>query len=284
MASVSILSWNIEHFNGKGGIDRRNKQARLDRVARVTEFLAVSKPDIFGISEVEGKIVYDSFVDRLDGYTFHLTEGVQSQEILIGAKSSLTSFFTQRNEFKRSNPYLRPGAVLAIRKGGKDLAILFTHLKSMPSPEGFGLRDAMFDKVFNLKKALDKRERNSSGGPANFIVVGDMNTMGMDYEGRQHDIPSTEEIRIVTNRFSRRKMRALTKSHANTFNNGSTSRLPPSNLDHVFSANHLMFRTDRAGAEVQVDGWAKELTTAKQDKWIEEFSDHAPLVFTVEGF
>lgn len=284
MAGISILSWNIEHFNGSGGIDKTNKDARLDRVDRVADVLAEEDPDVFGISEVEGKIVYDKFVEKLTGYTFHITEGRQSQEILIGAKSSLTTFFTQRNEFKRSNPFLRPGAMLAIRKGGKDLAVLFTHLKSMTSPEGFGLRDAMFDKAFNLKKKLDKKERDAGGGLANYIVVGDMNTMGMDYEGKQHDIPSDEEIRIVTNRFRRRKMRSPTKSHPFTFFNGSTSTLPPSNLDHVFSANHLTFKTDGAGAEVQVGGWAKEDTPAKKDKWIKEFSDHAPLTFTVEGF
>lgn len=282
MATLSVISWNIEHFNGKGGIDKNNRAARKKRVERVTQLLAEQKPDVFGLSEVEGKIVFEKFTRELSNYSFSITEGVQSQEILIGVKSGLTAFFTQRNEFKRSNPYLRPGALLNITKNGVDIPILFLHLKSMPSPEGFGLRDAMFDKVFNLKKKLNKAAQSIIGGPANFVVVGDMNTMGMDYEGKQHDIPQSEEIRIVTRRFKRRKLRALSKSNPFTFNNGSDSKLPRSNLDHVFAANHMEF-TKPGGSEVKVGGWAELATEAEEDEWIELFSDHAPLSFTIKG-
>ncbi len=83
MADLSILSWNIEHFNGKGGIDKKNRQARLKRVDRVAGLLKDANPDVFGLSEVEGSIVYDAFVDKLSGYGFHITEGNQSQEILM---------------------------------------------------------------------------------------------------------------------------------------------------------------------------------------------------------
>lgn len=282
MAKLSILSWNIEHFNGTGGIDRANMAKRRDRVTRVAEFLKQESPDVFGLSEVEGKLVFADFTRSLSNYTFSITEGQQSQEILIGVKSGLTAFFTQRNEFKRSNPYLRPGALLTVTKGGVDVPVLFVHLKSMPSPEGFGLRDAMFDKVFGLKRALDKASGAIGGGPANFVVVGDMNTLGMDYEGKQHDIPTGEEVRIVKTRFKRRKMRALSKSNPTTFNNGSASSLPQADLDHVFAAKHLAF-AKTGGNEVAVGGWAALPDVAQQDAWIAEFSDHAPLKFTIEG-
>lgn len=283
MATISILSWNIEHFNGKGGIDRSNKQARKNRVKNVVKVIKDADVDVFGLSEVEGKDVHEAITKAMPNFTFHITEGRQSQEILIGVKSGITSFFTQRNEFKRSNPYLRPGALLTITKNGAHYPILFTHLKSMPSPEGFGLRDAMFDKVFSLKRALDKVSKSQSGGPSNFIVVGDMNTMGMDYDGKKHDIPQADEIAQVTSNFKRRKMKALPKSHPHTFNNGSDSDLPPSDLDHVFAAAHLTFKGQTAGAEVHVGGWAELTTAAKQDAWITKFSDHAPLTFTLTG-
>ncbi len=282
MAQISILSWNVEHFNGRGGIDKNNRAKRADRIDRVVDELSSAKPDVFAISEVEGSDVFGALVDKMPNYTFNITEGRQSQEILIGVKSGHTAFFTQRNEFRRSNPHLRPGALLTIKKAGVIVPILFVHLKSMPSPEGFGLRDAMFDKIFNLKRSLDKATKRTTGDPANFVVVGDMNTMGMDYEGREHDIPKDEEVRIVTNRFRRRKMRRLTKSHDATFNNGSTSRYEPADLDHVFAAKHMSFKL-RKGNEVHVGGWAEETDVAKRDAWIEEFSDHAPLSFTVSG-
>ena len=286
MKTLKIISWNIEHFDGKGGKDKNNRTKRLNRVERVTSYLQDEKPHIFGLSEVEGAIVYDKMTDMLPGYTFNITEGRNSQQILIGVKNGITAFFTQRNEFKRSNPYLRPGALLTVREGDIHIPILFTHLKSMPSPEGFGLRDAMFDKIFNLKKQLDKASQRLSGdddAKANFIVLGDMNTMGMDYERKQHDIPMEEEVRIVKARFKRRKIDALEKNHPHTFFNGSDSRYPPSELDHVFAARHLGFKANRDGSFVDVGGWAKEPTEAKKDKWIELFSDHAPLTITLQN-
>ena len=153
MVNLKILSWNIEHFNGTGGIDKSNRKAREKRVERVTKLIKDEKPDVFGLSEVEGKLIHSKMTRLLPGYVFNITEGRQSQEILIGVKHGLTAFFAQRNEFKRSNPSLRPGALLTITIKDIDIPILFIHLKSMPSPEGFGLRDAMFEKDFNLKKA-----------------------------------------------------------------------------------------------------------------------------------
>lgn len=285
MLPLKIISWNIEHFNGSGGQDRTNRTLRLQRVEKVAQFIAAQSPDIFGLSEVEGALVYGKFTQLLPDYTFNITEGRQSQEILIGVRNNLTAFFTQRNEFKRNNPYLRPGALLTVRSGSIHVPILFTHLKSMPSPEGFGLRDAMFEKIFKLRLELNKAERALNGVPdanANFIVVGDMNTMGMDYFRNQHDIPMDREITVVKSKFKSRKMDALIKSYPHTFFNGSASKYPPSELDHVFAARHLKFDIlDAAGSEVQIGGWAEKLTDPEKDQCINEFSDHTPLIFTL---
>ncbi|MFS4493750.1 endonuclease/exonuclease/phosphatase family protein [Maribacter sp. 2308TA10-17] len=282
MSTLNILSWNVEHFNGKGGMDKRNRKARLDRVERVANFIASESPDIFALSEVEGKIVHAKMTSILPNYVFNITEGRQSQQILVGVKHGLTAFFTQRNEFKRSNPYLRPSALLTITIDGKNIPILFSHLKSLLSPEGFGLRDAMFSKVFSLKRALDKVARRNGNEFANFIVLGDMNTMGMDYEGKDKDISSAFEVEIVTNRFRRRGMVRLEKNHPTTFNNGSDSSYPQTDLDHVFAAKHLQFKPVSGNGFVDVGGWAKFDDVVQQDKWIEDFSDHTPIKLTLE--
>ncbi len=150
MLPLKVISWNIEHFNGSGGQDAENRALRLNRVERVVNYLSTQEPDVFGLSEVEGELVYEKFTESMPNYVFNITEGRQSQEILIGVKNNITAFFTQRNEFKRNNPYLRPGALLSVREGNIHIPILFTHLKSLPTPEGFGLRDAMFEKIFGL--------------------------------------------------------------------------------------------------------------------------------------
>ncbi len=254
MFPLKIISWNIEHFNGSGGQDADNRALRLDRVERVVHYLSTQQPDVLGLSEVEGELVYEKFMEKMPGYTFNITEGRQSQEIMIGVRNNITAFFTQRNEFKRNNPYLRPGALLSMRHGDTHIPILFTHLKNLPSPEGFGLRDAMFEKIFGLKKELDKKARemaNSLSAKANLIVLGDMNTMGMDYYRSNNDIAKEREVEVVTSKFKSRKMAALKKTHPNTFYNGSNSTYPPSNLDHVFAANHLTFASvDNQGSTV----------------------------------
>jgi len=277
MNELTIFSWNIEHFNGNGGIDKSNKAARINRVDHVANYIKEVKPDVFALLEVEGSTVFEKMTNILPEYVFNITEGNQTQEILVAVKHGLTAFFTQRNEFKRSNPNLRPAALLTIKKDNVSIPILFTHLKSMDSPEGFGLRDAMFDKIYNLKKSLDKAAQSMGNEAANFIILGDLNTMGLNYEGQDKDINSELEIKVVTKRFSRRGMVCLKKDHGVTFNNGSKSEYPSLDLDHVFASKHLTFEPATDNAFVRVGGWAKLNSVHEQDEWISKFSDHAPI-------
>jgi endonuclease/exonuclease/phosphatase family metal-dependent hydrolase len=285
MLPLKIMSWNIEHFSGHEAKDARAPAARANRLKEVIEFIEVEKPDIFGISEVTSGFVYEQMVAAFPRHTFHITTGQQSQEILIGVRDGLGSFFTQKDEFKRNNIYLRPGALLTVHEGDIHVPILFVHLKSLPDPEGFGLRDAMLERIYALKGALDKaavRLNDDPAAKANFVVLGDYNTMGLDYYRTEHDIPMEREIAVMTERMGRRKMRKPVTSHPHTFYNGSGSSLPPSELDHVFVAQHMQL-DDSKGFEVEVGGWAKLTTPAERDDWIERFSDHAPLIFTVKA-
>lgn len=267
---MKILSWNVEHFKGKPA-----------RVRRVVGLIKDENPDIFGLIEVEGKRVFSELVKEFPGYAFSITEGDQSQEILIGVRGGISAFMTQRNEFRRSNPYLRPGALLTVTgQSGDLLPILFTHLKSMPSPEGFGLRDAMFEKVRNLKKALNKAAPTKK---ADMILVGDLNTMGMNLTFSKKDLDGPEELTRVQKVLRSADLTLLSKTAPATFNNGSGSSYPPSDLDHVFATPGLKFKK-HGGSYVKVGGWALEASTAKQDTWIKKFSDHAPLTFDVKGF
>ncbi len=65
MASLSVISWNIEHFSAGGGIDDRTRPARQRRVQRVADLLKQETPDVFGIREVEGKAVFERFTRDL---------------------------------------------------------------------------------------------------------------------------------------------------------------------------------------------------------------------------
>jgi len=278
---LRILAWNVEHFDGKG------TGAKADRIDRVATFIKDEAPDIFAIMEVEGAEVFEAFTDRFPTHFLTITEGRQSQEIMIGVRAGISAFMTQRTEFKRSNPFLRPGALLTVKGDVPDqpLSILFAHLKSFPSPEGFGLRDAMIEKVRGLKRAIDKRLQHGNGLPpesGRFLLVGDLNTMGMNLTFSPKDIAGDEEIARLDRVLSFRDMQRLATTHPFTFNDGSASTLPKSLLDHVYATRNLTFR-DMGGAPVRVAGWAEETTVAAQDAFIDAFSDHAPLIFEVQG-
>ncbi|MDC0343502.1 MAG: endonuclease/exonuclease/phosphatase family protein [Aestuariivita sp.] len=268
---LRILSWNVEHFTGKG------TGVRADRITRVAELIAQENPDIFALMEVKGSTVFTEFTRRFPGYSFSVTEGTQVQEILIGVRGGLTAFFTQRNEFRRSNPNLRPAALLSvITPGSETLSLLFSHLKSLPSPEGFGLRDAMFEKVRGLKRAIDR----ATDGQGRFILLGDLNTMGLNMTFSDADLTGPEEIARVDHILRVRDLHRQIKTHPHTFNNGSASSYPPADLDHVYATPNLTFADQGQGATVRVAGWAE---AADADAWIAAYSDHAPLIFDVQG-
>ena len=102
--AFSVASWNVEHF----------KNAPR-RVGDVIGLLASLDPDVFALYEVEGKDVFAELVAQMPGYQFHITEGPQVQEILVGVRSGLTAFFTQKIEFKAGASAMRPGALLTVK-------------------------------------------------------------------------------------------------------------------------------------------------------------------------
>lgn len=267
--AFSLLSWNVEHFKNEGS-----------RVDRVVKKIAEQKPDVLALYEVEGADVFGELTQRMPEYHFHITEGEQVQEVLVGARNSLSTFFTQKLEFKSGVSELRPGALLTVTVAGKPYPILFLHTKSGNDPRGLGLRDDMLEHACNLRKALDAHP--ASGGRANYLFLGDLNTMGMKYKYLPaKNISGAEEVQKLGEVAKRAKMRVLTKDEPATWSNGSTSSTPASNLDHVIAAEHLVFK-QFAGSDVTVRGWPKEPTPAKQDEWIKNFSDHGVLYLEVQ--
>lgn len=267
--AFSVASWNVEHFK-----DDPN------RIARVVGFLASQNPDVFALYEVEGKDVFREITKRMPKHTCHITEGPQAQEILVGVRQGFTAFFTQRVEFKSGNSLLRPGALLTVTVAGQPYPVLFLHTKSGNDPKGLGLRDDMLVRACNFKRTLDKVP--GSKPPANYLFLGDLNTMGMVYKYvRQEDIEVDNEMLKLRRQASRRKLRLLTKDAPHTWSNGSASTTPPSNLDHVVAADHLRFRQFN-GCDVSVRGWPELSGASAQDQWIARFSDHALLYFEVQ--
>lgn len=268
--AFSVVSWNVEHF----------KEDR-SRVERVVDFLKKQKPDIFALYEVEGSVVFKELVQVMKEYTFHITEGPQVQEILLGVRQGLTSFFTQKIEFKSGATAMRPGALLTVTVADNHYPLLFLHTASGNDPRGLGLRDDMMLRAVEFRVSLDKAAKKSGGTSANYIFLGDFNTMGMEYKFvKGRDISPEDELVKLTKEAKKRNMRLLSKSAPATWSNGSKSSIPDSNLDHVVAADHLVF-TQFDGNDVSVRGWAEKKTTQEKDEWIKQYSDHSMLYFEV---
>jgi exonuclease III len=269
--AFSIASWNVEHF--KGDPTRTN---------RVIDFLKKQNPDVIGLYEVEGSEVFSEVTAKFPGYTFQITEGPETQEILVGVKSTLSAFITQKLEFKSGNSFMRPGLLLTITISGKQYSILFLHLASSNEPRGFGLRDDMAVRAINFRKTLDK----ASGGNANYIFLGDLNTMGLDYPYKKEIESAVELKRWDTRAKQFYGLRRLIKTQDVTWSNGSVSTIPDSNLDHVYASAHLKFKqfnkTSSEKADVSVRGWVNAKSDAEKNKWIKDYSDHSLLFLEVQ--
>jgi endonuclease/exonuclease/phosphatase family metal-dependent hydrolase len=271
----SVASWNVEHFK-----DDRT------RVGRVIDFLRAQKPDVFGLYEVEGATVFDTLVKTMPEYSFQITEGPETQEILVGVRRTLSAFITQKVEFRSGTTSMRPGQLVTVRKDGVNYALLFLHLASGNDPRGMGLRDDMLLRAFEFRRTLDKA--SGGRGQARYLFLGDLNTMGMDYPFDRSIDPAVELRKW--DRVAARStiaMRRLVKTHDASWSNGSASRLPPSNLDHVFASSNLAFRSfrraDGSEAQVALRGWVDAATDAERDAWIANYSDHSLMYLELVG-
>ena len=265
----SVASWNVEHFRSQNTPSRKRD---------VVAFLNAQDPDVFALYEVEGREIFTELTQLMPGYTFHITEGRNTQEILVGLRHGLTGFVTQRTEFQSGNSLLRPGALLTLTIGGENYSLLFLHTKSGNTPQGLGLRDDMLERAIEFTKALDKKA--GPGKRAKYIFLGDFNIMGMEYRFvRERDILAELELLKLQRMAPKRQMKVLEKDRPNTWWGGG--KLPESNLDFVVARKEIKFAAFDGGANVAVRGWPDEPTPQKRLEWVKEMSDHALLYFEV---
>lgn len=258
----SFASWNIESFSGR--------QERFDRVVDVLTENG-QPPDVFGIFEVRSSTaVYEEFTSRMPTHQFFITVTARSPiDTLVGVNRNFTAFYEQRDELNAKVPSLRPGALISLRIGNQNYSLLFVHLKAYSKPVGWGLRDDMVEHIRNLKRTLD----NIAANDANFLALGDFNTVGLNVTYADNDMAAGEELDRYERIFGRRNMRLIPKDHNVTLWGGPGSSYPPVNADHVFASEHLNIRRNQNIAGVSVIGWPA-LPTAQQGPWIQELSDH----------
>jgi hypothetical protein len=264
----SLLSWNVEAFKGS--------ESQLSNVAAHINFL---NPDVFGFFEVQNVNIIALISDHLPEYDYSLTDGPENKEILVGVRRGKfqQSIFTQKREFKAYNPSLRPGALMSLSLASEFYNILFLHTDSGTEAPSFGNRSEMFDKIWSVKKALDKK--SPGGAESKFIVLGDLNTMGLQFPLRKKAdtrVSEMDEIKALEAIALKQDMVLLPKEFVSTFNNGKFT----SNLDHVLATNNVAFRQFGLIQDqpffVRVTGW-QQLQGNARKTFIDTISDHCSL-------
>lgn len=288
MMNVNITAWNVQEF-GKKNLTKAGLKKRVKGVAK---HIKSTSPHIFGILEVEKIDILELIEDEFPGYDFGFTEGKDSnnkpnKEILVGWEQGVFDqvTFSQKRQFNLYNPFLRPGALLSFRKGSDWYNVLFLHTDSGTEAKDFGNRYEMFDKVWSLRKALDKKVGNKR---ERLIAIGDLNTMGLQFPSRRKSdnvIPGIKEIEALEGFAEANDMVRLEKSHDQTWK--KLGKNWTSDLDHVIASNIASFKslgtrdTDGKPYHVQVSGW-NDKPTNQQEAFIEKLSDHASLTITLE--
>lgn len=242
---------------------------------------------------MKGKSIFTPLTQALPNHSFHITESSRllptPQEILLGIRSGIQTFTTQRLQFRSGVATQRPGALTTVIDNGVLYPILFLHLRSLPTPIGYGTRDDQVVRALEFRKDL-MEEAERLGMPAHYIFCGDLNTMGVNLTYSENDLSATDELGRMKKLVEARKveingidsrMRLQTKTHPTTWSNGTGATNPPTDLDHVFAADTIQFADQGGGATVRVTGWVDEATPAAQDSWIAQNSDHSLLFFEV---
>lgn len=279
--AFSVCSWNVEFFGSRR--PGESQAAVSNRIDDVFDLLAQPgiQADIFAIYEVNGSQVFQKVIAAFPDYSWQITEGPGTQQILVGFR--VPAFVTQRVEFSRgfTGP-LRPGALVTVSHQGQVYPMLFLHLKAADAAIDFGVRAYQHGKVRSLRKSLDGAATSKR---ANFIVAGDLNNVGMDLTFSGRDISMDEEIARLRNMYESRydELVLLKKSASATFWNGPGSSDPPSDIDHVVAASRIHMATLSNGEQVEVKGWPELDSDAEKAAWIRRYSDHALLRFIVEG-
>jgi hypothetical protein len=276
--AFTFALWNVEHF-----------KSDPTRAKIVADELKAAHPggkdlDVFGILEVEKLDVIELITEHFPNYDFHITDGPQVQEILVGVKRGVFSqkVFTQKREFKVGNEHLRPGHLMALKEmgTGKWTQLLYLHTDSGTDASAFGNRFKMFESVAKMRRALAKQAAEND----RLIVLGDLNTMGLNYPKRNTNV--VKGIDEIAELATFTGMKLATKDVDATWKD-INRRIKDSNLDHVLYSPSLKLvdlgmgrpGSSLVGEAVQIvtTGWPAK-SSGERDDFVRNISDHAILV------
>ena len=140
------------------------------------------------------------------------------------------------------------------------------------------------DQAFNLKRKLD----NLTDSTTNFVILGDLNTMGLKYPKQiiadriadtDREIDYIDQSQRIGRYGRQPRMRRLKKpvgTHLST-------RYGIADLDHIIASEHLNFKSqqnfgENGNFEVLLYGWRQFTDKQEKIKFAKEISDHCLLL------
>ena len=118
--------------------------------------------------------------------------------------------------------------------------ILFLHVASMTLADGFGDRFEILGHAFNLNKKIQQLAERSEE-PARLIIVGDLNTMGLQFPRKikshrvltgEQELVGLDDLAAQAYRTGFQGMSCAIKEHDLTYSNQSGSE--KGDLDHLY--------------------------------------------------
>lgn len=268
--TLKCLSWNVKHFSGR----------RRSRLSSIVKYLVSLELDVIALYEVKGSEIFGLMAKYLPEFNWFTTSGPQSQEILVGVRSTVgITGVEQRDEFRADNTYLRPGLVVTVqrRDQGPQTSFLFLHLKAKNDLMDHGIRENQYDALIKLFDFF--KDRNMR-----ICAAGDLNSLGSYYPYGGGVKPETEMLRL-SKRLARQSAKVLSKDSDHTWTPSENSRYKAADLDHVMvNENIKVLPMGSDGEDVYVawpPGYDARNKTAIS--WRDDYSDHAPLIWEIEG-
>ncbi len=202
---LRIATWNIRHF--------RSADTHEDRVGQV--LLAVDA-DLLAVQEITDTAEFRRLLGRINaasaltapiegrrvrryGVEYSSSGGAGDQFIrLVSDSSSVELSHVESLTSLQMSPALRPGLAGRVRslRGGVDFLVIANHSDSGRSLRDYRHRQAFLD-------ALETELADRWAQDADFVVLGDLNTMGHDEESGERELTGEEELTLLDQRIAR---------------------------------------------------------------------------------
>jgi exonuclease III len=285
---LRVMFWNVRDLGQK----REEHDDDVKRVKEIANQIKSNQVDVASIAElVQPDMMYE-LQKMLPGYVIQINSnnGGHTLATIFKQAASRSIVVRQADRFRGPQGKGRAYTSVDILDHDTDtrVSLLSMHQKAGSSPRDMSIRERTLKDV--AKMADNLRHHNVP-----LIIMGDMNTVGNS--GRVDEAAEVKRMDsllydpfdaangMAYEDWSAGRMLRLTKDEPATWHGvGRDQKYGDCDLDHVYVSEELYSSIrdmDEHGNKVRVRGWTQLDTVEKQDDWVRDVSDHAPIYFDI---